>query len=101
MGPVTKDPAQKEKDECNKWMQDSLDALSRHIEQNEAEIECLENKKRLSKNDQGLFSDTFFTKKNSEKFKFFNKFHQQFQSNAPTFNANWTDTISTRKISKL
>ena len=55
MGPVTKDPAQKEKDECNKWMQDSLDALSRHIEQNEAEIECLENKKRLSKVDQGQF----------------------------------------------
>ena len=53
VGPVTKDPAQKEKDECNKWMQDSLDALSRHIEQNEAEIECLENKKRLSKSDQG------------------------------------------------
>jgi len=54
---VTKDPAQKEKDECNKWMQDSLDALSRHIEQNEAEIECLENKKRLSKVDQGMSSE--------------------------------------------
>lgn len=57
VGPVTKDPAQKEKDECNKWMQDSLDALSRHIEQNEAEIECLENKKRLSKSDQDQRAD--------------------------------------------
>ena len=34
-------------------------------------------------------------------FKFFKTFHQQFQINAPNFNANWTDTISTRKISKL
>ena len=49
---MTKDPAQKEKDECNKWMQDSLDALSRHIEQNEAEIECLENKKAAFKRAQ-------------------------------------------------
>lgn len=54
-GPATKDPAQKEKEECNNWMHQSLRSLQQQIEQLEAEIENLGRKKKMNRQDQGIF----------------------------------------------
>lgn len=56
-GPATKDPAQKEKEECNNWMHTSLVSLQQQIEQLEAEIENLGRKKKQSRNDQEMVED--------------------------------------------
>ena len=55
-GPATKDPAEKEKEECNNWMGASLRSLQEQIEQLDAELESFSRRRRITRQDQGIFN---------------------------------------------
>ena len=57
-GPATKDPAEKEKEECNNWMGASLRSLQEQIEQLDAELESFSRRRRITRQDQGILTLT-------------------------------------------
>ena len=70
------DPAQREKDDCRKWLHDTIDKLQQQKEQCEASIDQLQSgkRKKISRADQGEFKNfrIFFV----QFFKFLSKLFQ-------------------------